>query len=299
MKDSKLNLLRWILFLLSGPLILLIGWGIDFMKSEILPIVFIILWAVNTVILLILFIYKYSTLSKGLKRLIVILMPVSLLLYILFAYVFKSSYLIGDLTEAAVFILIYSTVFSFICYFEKIETILVGLIITVLIGFILNRFGLSEGGFIIIISFLLSSLGFIFLVFKTIPAYKANKSAGRIFMVFYSVNAILNALFFLKFNEFRPAFSSAYDIIGVIIFLAACLFLFIILPFSNFVEWSKSQKQAFKRLIILPLILFLLVFSLKFLLPENVYRKIFFKEYSEAKKIYFEMKDYNIDFKKE
>jgi hypothetical protein len=46
------------------------------------------------------------------------------------------------------------------------------------------------------------------------------------------------------------------------------------------------------------LILFLLIFSLKFLLPGNVYRKIFFKEYSETKKIYFEMKDYEVDFTK-
>jgi len=68
---------------------------------------------------------------------------------------------------------------------------------------------------------------------------------------------------------------------------------------KDFIEWSKPQRQAFKRLIILPLILFLLIFSLKFLLPGNVYRKIFFKEYSETKKIYFEMKDYEVDFKSE
>jgi H+/Cl- antiporter ClcA len=109
---------------------------------------------------------------------------------------------------------------------------------------------------------------------------------------------VVNALFFLKFTESRPAFISVYDIIGVVGFLLTCLALFIILPFSNFIEWSKSQKQSFKRLIIMPLILFLLIFSLKFLLPGNVYRKVFFKEYSEAKKIYFDMKDYEIDFTK-
>jgi hypothetical protein len=37
---------------------------------------------------------------------------------------------------------------------------------------------------------------------------------------------------------------------------------------------------------------------LKFLLPDTTYRKIFFKEYSEQGKVYFNMKDNEIDFTK-
>jgi len=229
----------------------------------------------------------------------VALIPFLLLLYLLFAYVLKPSGLSEYITGGAGFFMIYSIVFSIICFYEKIGNILVGLIFAILIGFVLNRIGAPEGGAIIQVSFLLSSLGFSYLLFKTIRDFKSNKPTGRIFMLFYGAIAVLDIVFFLKFIEVRPAFNSAYDIIGVIIFLLACMLLFIILPFSNFIEWSKSQKQAFKRLIILPLILFLLIFSLKFLLPGNVYRKIFFKEYSEAKKIYFEMKDYEVDFKSE
>jgi hypothetical protein len=300
MKTSKLNLLRWIFFLLSGPLmIMLVEVGIDFIDSELIVLTFVALWLISTIILLILFIYKNSTISTVLKNFIVALIPFLLFLYLLFAYVLKSSNLIEYLTGGVIFFIIYSTVLSIICFYEKIGNILVGLIFTILFGFVLNRIGASEGGAIIQVSFLLSSLGFSYLLFKTIRDFKSNKPTRRIFMLFYGAIAVLDIVFFLKFIEVRPAFNSAYDIIGVIIFLLACMLLFIILPFSNFIEWSKSQKQAFKRLIILPLILFLLIFSLKFLLPGNVYRKIFFKEYSEAKKIYFEMKDYEVDFKSE
>ena len=298
MKTSKLNLLRWTFFLLSGPLLLLIGVGIDDSKSKILPWIFFILWIINIIILLVLLIYKNSSIGAGFKKTLITLIPLSLLAYLLFSYVLKSSNIIDYFVGGSAFILVYSTILSLICYYNIIESILVGLIALILIGFILNRFGFSEGVTIITISFLLSSLGFIFLVFKTIPVYKANRPTGRILMVFYSVIAVLNALFFLKFTEYRPQFSSAYDIIGVVIFLLACLTLFIILPFSNFIEWAKPQKQGFKRLIIMPLVFFLIIFSLKFLLPGNVYRKVFFKEYSETKKIYFDMKDYEIDFSK-
>jgi hypothetical protein len=297
MKTSRLNLLRWIFFLLSGPLVILIGVGIDLINSEFVGLTFVVLWVINTIILLILFIYKNSTISPVLKKFIVALIPFLLFLYLLFAYVFKNSSLIEYLTGGVIFFMIYSIVLSFICFSEKIGNILIGLIFAILIGFILNRIGAPEGGAIIQFSFLLSSLGFSYLLFKTIRDFKSNKPTGRVFMLFYGAIAALNIIFFLKF-EFRPAFNSAYDIIGVIIFLLTCMLLFIILPFSNFIEWSKSRKQAFKRLIILPLILFLLIFSLKFLLPGNVYRKIFFKEYSETKKIYFEMKDYEVDFTK-
>lgn len=266
------------------------------MKSEILLWIFIVLWGINTITLLILFIYKNSTININLKKFILLLIPFSLILYLLFTYVFKESYLTGYLIGGAIFFLIYSIVFSIICFYEYIGNVLVGLVFTILIGFILNRVGAPEGGAIIQVSFLLSSLGFVYLIFKTIRVNKTNKPTGRVFILFYSAIAVLNTIFFLKFTEVRPAFNSAYDIIGVIIFLLTCLMLFIILPFSNFIEWTKTQKQAFKHLIILPLILFLVIFSLKFLMPEKVYRKIFFKEYSDTKKIYFEMKDYEIDF---
>jgi len=181
---------------------------------------------------------------------------------------------------------------------EKIEFMLLGLIIVIIIGFIINRLGVEEGSFITPFAFLLSSIGFIYLVFKSIPVFKMNKSIGIIFMSFYSINATLNALLLIKFLSVNPALNSVYDTIGVVIFLIACLTLFIILPFSNFVDWSKSLKKSFKRLILTPLILFLFIFSLKFLLPDNTYRKIFFKEYSKKEKIHFEMKDYTIDFSK-
>jgi hypothetical protein len=173
---------------------------------------------------------------------------------------------------------------------------LLGLIFVTVAAFITNRLGVAEGEVMISFAFLLSSVGFIHLIFKSISGYKANKLTGRLFTFFYTVIGILNTLFLLKFLGSNPYFNNFFDTTGVIIFLLACLSLFIILPFSNYIDWPGAQKLSFKRLIVIPLIFFLLIFSFKFLLPENTYRSIFSKEYSLEEKIYFGMKDYKIDF---
>jgi hypothetical protein len=192
--------------------------------------------------------------------------------------------------------LIMSIVISFISYIEKIEIILLGMIPVIIIGFVINRFGISEGEFIIPFAFFLSCVGFIILLLKSVPLYKSDKTKGLIFILFYSLIGCLNALFLIKFLGSRPALNNFYDTIGVVVFLIACLSMFIILPFSNFTEWPKFQKLSFKRLIITPLILFLIIFSLKFLLPDKTYKSIFFKEYSNKEIIHFNMEDYKVDF---
>jgi len=192
--------------------------------------------------------------------------------------------------------IILTIILAFISFIERVELILLGLIPVIIIGFIINRFGVSEGEFIIPFAFFLSAIGFIVLVFRSLPLLRTGKTKGLIFVIFYSVIAILNALLLIKFLGTRPALNNIYDTIGVVIFLFACLALFIILPLSNFTEWPAHQKQSFRRLIITPLIIFLLIFSLKFLLSDKTYRSIFFKEYSQKKTIHFQMEDYKVDF---
>jgi hypothetical protein len=192
---------------------------------------------------------------------------------------------------------ILSLVLSLIICLDKIEIILISLIVAILIGFILNRLGLSDiGQVVLMISFGLSSIGFFYLSFISLKTIKANRIKGRIFVIFYCVIGVLNTLLLIKFGSGRPEFSSINDTIGVVVFLLSCLTLFIVLPFSDFIEWSDSQKKSFNRLILLPFILFLIIFSSRFLLPENTYRKIFFKDYNGKEIIHFDMEDFNADF---
>jgi hypothetical protein len=301
MNQAKLNILRWILLFISTVLFILDLLAIDTRSLEsifgfISFLTLSLLWFVSIIALLVFFIYKIRTITRGIKYSLLALALFSFILYLIFSYVLKASVPNLYFTVTFGYILIYSIVLCSICYLEKIEILLPGLIIAVLIGFVINRLGVKEGPFIIPFAFLLSSMGFIYMVFKAIFVYKMNKSIGLLFIIFYSVISILNALFLIKFIDVNPALNNVYDTIGVIIFLLACLTLFVILPFSNYIDWSISQKRSFRRLIIAPLILFLIIFSLKFLLQDTTYRKIFFNEYSKKEKIHFGMKDYVIDF---
>jgi hypothetical protein len=194
---------------------------------------------------------------------------------------------------------ILSLVLSLIVSLDKVEIILLCLIAAILVGFIINRLGFSDiGQIILVMAFGLSSVGFLYLSFASLKMIRENKIKGRIFVIFYFIFGALNVLLFLKFVSYQPEVSSIYDTFGVIIFLVACLTLFIILPFSDFIEWPKLQRRSFKRLVFLPFVLFLLIFSLRFLLPEDSYKKIFFKEYSQSEIIHFDMEDYKLDFNK-
>jgi hypothetical protein len=297
MNAPKLNLIRWLLLFLSLFLISSLPFAIDVEDTGILKWIMLILWIISTILLIILFIYKRDTIKKGLKWLLITLIPVSIISLVLSGHFIEDTNLNENVSVIFIYTLILSVLLSFIVYLldayvRKIEAINFGLIALVLAGFILNRFGLILGRVIILFAFGLASIGFCILVYKSIISYRENRKAGGILITLYCALAILNALFFLKFMVFMPVFTNIYDTIGVVVTI------FIVLPFSNFIEWAQSQKKTFVRLIIFPLILFLLIFSLKFLLPDTTYRKIFFKEYSEQGKVYFNMKDNEIDFTK-
>jgi hypothetical protein len=211
----------------------------------------------------------------------------------------ESSFFDSYLQDLITMILLASFILACICYLEKIEIILIGLLVATLMGFVLNRAGIEAGGIIIIpLGFLFSSIGFIYLTFKAIFKRDRNITFRRISILFCGIISVLNILFLIKFSEYRPALANIYDTIGVFIFLFGSFALLIILPFSNFTEWVESQKTSFKRLILIPFLFFLLIFSLKFLLPENTYRKIFYKEYGAKGVEHFRMKDYEINFGK-
>jgi len=297
--DFKLNTARWILLFLSPLLTFSMIFIMDKTAPEqsvylVLAIFLMLFWFSSILSILILFFYKRTTIDGRLKIMLLIFVAVSIALYLLFRIVqSKSDPIILVLLS---YFCVYSIILSAISYLEKAEIMLFWLLIVIVIGFIINRLGISEGGFLIPFAFLLSSLGFIYLFFKSINIYKINKKPGMIFLLFYSLIGILDALLLMKFISASPALNNIYDTIGVMIFLLACLVLFGMLPFSDFIDWPEHYKLSFKRLIITPLILFLFIFSLKFLLPDKTYRNIFFTEYSQKEIIHFGMKDYKIDF---
>jgi len=304
MKFPRLNSIRWILVVLSLLIPFSIRFIITFLKFDKSVTWIMIIWGISCILLLIFLTYKRTTISFGIKRFSIVLLASSFLLYILFNYAFASSNLIQSFKVFVNYTIFYSILLSFICYLENIEVILLGLIMAIVIGFILKGLGLSEGGFIISFSFFLSSIGYFRLFIKARSAYKENKTIRRIFRIFFCVIAILYFLLLIFFAASTPREPGNDYAPGVIIFLLACLALFIFMPFSNFIDWSKLQKQTFKRLILLPLILFFFIFSLTYLLPENTYNKIFFQNYFGKIKIFgkeknhFNMKDYTIDFSK-
>jgi hypothetical protein len=302
MNPSTLNKLRWILIVLSPLFFILIPictdikWENHILK-DICTLTTIILWIISSILVLVFFFYKSTSINPGLKRFLLFFIPVSIsLILICNSYEYYSA-LIDYLLIYLTYNFIISLVLSLIAYLERIEIILTVLIASILVGFIINRLGFSDlGQSVLMISFGLSTIGFLYLGFISIKKIKENKIKGRIFVFFYSIFGVLNALLFIKFASYQPEYNSVFDTLGVIIFLLACLTLFIVLPFSDFTEWADSQRRSFKRLVFLPFILFLLIFSLRFLLPENTYRKIFFKEYSSNKIIHFDMEDYTLDF---
>jgi hypothetical protein len=225
-------------------------------------------------------------------------MPVTLILSFVFGAVRNTS-VIEYISVFFNISFIASLVLCLIIYLNKAEVILSGLIVVVLIGFVINRLGFSDiGQSLLLIAFGLSIIGFFHLGFasrKIITEYKIRR---RFFMISYFLLGVLNALLFLKFLSYRPDSSSIYDTIGVIIFLIGCLAIFIFLPFSNFIEWPQSLKSAFKRLVFAPIILFLIIFSLRFLLPDSAYKKLFYKEFSQKGLVHFGMEDYTVDFNK-
>ena len=249
--------------------------------------------------LITLILFKRETVNRNFIRVLIILICVSGLVFLYFEYsdiyyeLPRSLYwIINDvsiITSISVIILFY------FLYLHKTDIIIPVLIIVILIGLFLNRVGLEDEAIVIIIlGFGLSSISFIYMSFRSLRDFLDNKFAGRLFFSIGVILAFCNATFFIKFNTWEAAHTSTIDFVAAIFFLIACILLFASMPFSNFIEWSKRQKQLFYRLFLIPMFFLLLLFSLKFLLPGTTYQKLFFKGYIEKEKTYFGMDDYEI-----
>lgn len=250
--------------------------------------------------LITLILFKRKTVSRNLIRVLISLVCISGLVFLYFSY----SNIYNELPDSLFWIIIdvfsitsisVSILFYFL-YIHKTEIIIPGLIMVILVGLFLNRVGLEDEAMLLIFfGFGLSSISFIYVSYRSLRDFLDNKFAIRLFFSIGVILAFCNATFFIKFIMWEAAHISTIDFVAAIFFLIACILLFASMPFTNFIEWSKRQKRFFYRLIIIPMIFMLLLFSLKFLLPGTIYQKLFFKVYAEKEKVYFRMDDYKIE----
>jgi len=253
------------------------------------------------IILVILMLFKRVTVDRKLKRVLF-----SLLLFVGVSAIvieFTDTYLYFNLSRGLYWIIVDITYATLVCdiiliyivYFHRVDLIIPGLIAVILIGLILNRLGLEdEAGAILILAFILLTISIIYVSFLSFRSFKGNSIVRRLFFFLGLVLAFCSAVFMIKFSMWEAAHTSAIDFLGAIVFLTACLLLFATMPFSNFVEWTNKQKRFFYRLILIPMIFFLVLFSLKFLLPGTSYQRLFFKGYAEKEKVFFGMKKYEL-----
>lgn len=301
MKIEKLHKIRWILIISS---ILFVGLFITVLNIDTFPEALQIIASIISLIVIILafifLLYKRITLQAKLRKFLIILLSVTAVFCLLTEHISLLNELLKHdlywviyVSIFAIFIL--SSIYCFTSYLHRVENILLCLVFGILIGLVLNRFGINEASFIVGLCLFFTSYGFLFLSITTLKKLKENKYYGRLVSPFYFVIFFIYSILFIKFSSAQPAFTSTLDTVGAIIFILASITLFISMPFTNFTDWAKPQKQVFYKVILLPFLFFLIVFSLTFLLPDTTYRKIFFIEFSKKEKVHFRMDDYEID----
>ena len=220
--------------------------------------------------LIFLMLFRRKTVSRNLIRVLISLVCISGLVFLYFEY--SNIYnelpysLYWIITDVYSFTLISVIILFYFLYLHKTDIVIPILIMVILIGLFLNRVGLEyEANVIILFGFGLSSISFIYVSFRSLRDFLDNKFVGRLFFSIGLILAFCNATFFIKFYMWEAAHISTIstiDFLGAIFFLIACLLLFALMPFSNFIEWSKRQKQLFSRLFLIPMIFLLLLFSL-------------------------------------
>ena len=253
------------------------------------------------VILIAFFIYKRETIDKTIKKLLLFLLIVSAIPII--AYLIADSFLYKNLGSDIYWFLADTThgillsviVLFYLTYIHRIDQIIPGLLIIIMTGLILNRSGLEdEASVLLILGFFFLGISIIYAGIRSLWDYKDNRFIRWVFFSLALILAFSISTFLIKFGMWEAAHTSTLDFFGAIFFLVACLLLFAAMHFSNFIEWTRKQKQLFFRIFLIPMVFLLILFSLKFLLPGTPYQKLFFRGYTEKEKVFFDMKKYDL-----
>lgn len=293
----KLNKIRCIFLILSIFVLVVLSFLVEFYKIygvgyDIFSIILIVL----VLMLTFLMIYKSKTISKPIVLFLFTLTILAGLLFLTFEYLINLSnydlyWVINDVTSAS---FIASIILLYIIHFRDIDKFIPWIILLILAGLMLNRIGVDEAFIVIFLGLSFIVVSFIFVSLRSIKYFEDNRIAGRTFFFLGLILAFCNTTFLIRFLQWEAAHISPLDIVGAIFFLIGCLLIFASMPFTNFIEWSSEQKRLFFRAFLIPMVFLFLLFTLKLLLPGNVYQKMFFEGYKEKEKVFFNMDDYEI-----
>ncbi|KPK84489.1 MAG: hypothetical protein AMS27_09755 [Bacteroides sp. SM23_62_1] len=301
MNEKRLNLYRWIL-LLTCIITGIIGVNISYYDSYDQPSIVRDIIIVGSIIIFVLLcisvLYKRKTLPAKFKMVMYFSFTILVLILVLLEYL--PLYKIIDpeslwpISDSGAMILAYITVLNYLILINRLEILIPSFILVIVTGIIINRFGLNEAASPVLIGgFILSAAGFIILAVKSFISVRENRFFVILFSVYCLIITSCYILFMVRFTEYYPARSATIDTIAVIIFLLACVGLLISMPFSNYIGWKKEHQSLFKRVVLIPLVFVFIIFSLKYLLPENTYRNLFFRQF-RGDKIHFWMYDYEL-----
>ena len=241
---------------------------------------------------------KRSTVTSTFRILLVILFGTGVLFWFLHYIPFPKTEFFHNLEwifwDISLIFVISFPILLLFCYIDRTTYFIPILIPVIIIGLILNRLGVeSEAEYFIFFGyFLISACLFIESIYSIIQ-FRKMLLLKRFFFFVSLFLCICTSVLFVQYASYEAKTLGIYDLIQIIFFLLAALFLFIVLPFSNYMEWAGKLKRHFTRIILLPAVFLFVLLSMRFVLPPETYQKIFFKEHTGSV-THFHMEDYKI-----
>ncbi|MFH0757720.1 MAG: hypothetical protein V2B15_10570 [Bacteroidota bacterium] len=298
MQVDKLNRWRWIL-LISAVLGTIVAdahsW---FTNTYIVSTVLGITSFAIALALGVLLIIKPSSIPSRFKALLFILYGIGIIFWFITYIRLPRTDFLNDLKRTIeeigeIFVVGIVLLLLFI-YHDKTSHIISWLIPAIITGLVLNRMGAdSEAMYMIFMGYFLLSACILKEAIISLFHFRKQLFLKRLFFLLCLLLCVCTTTLFFQNLSFTVKTLGVFDLIVIVAFLIAALSLLIAMPFSNYLEWPVMQKKHFIRIIILPTLFLFTMMSMRFVLPPDTYKKIFFKGHSGAE-THFQMEEYNI-----
>ena len=298
MKIDKLNRWRWILLVFASLSAVIADVHETFSDTYVLSTVLGIGSFASAVALGVLLLIRRSTITSKFRILLMMLFGAGILIWFLHYLPFPDTRFFRKLEmvfwNAGLIFSLGPPVLLLFCYIDRTSYFIPMLIPVIIIGLILNRLGVeSEAEYFIFFGYFLISACLLIEAIYSMIQFRKRLLLKRLFFFMNLLLCICTSVLFVQYASYEAKTMGIYDLIQIIFFLLAALFLFIVLPFSNYMEWAGKLKRHFTRIILLPAVFLFVLLSMRFVLPPETYQKIFFKEHSGSV-THFHMEDYKI-----
>jgi hypothetical protein len=302
MNIEKLNRWQWILLYASLSATIISLFLAYLSNVDVVSIIFGFLAFGIAVALGILIIIKPKAIGKQFRITLAILFGIGLILWFFNSYYLEPKEMLSYKWKWTIYdfsaILCIGTVsLFFLTHFYNTQIIAPFMIPIIVAGLVLNRLAVESEAYFMI------SIGFVFIctaclreAILALFLMKRSMFQKRLFFISCTLLSVCYALYFYGFANYLYVSNYIVELIGTILFFVLCIYLFVAMPFSNFVEWAEKTRTKFIQLILIPCIFLFILFSVRFVLPPETYKKLFFTEYAENKeyKVHFGMKDYKV-----